>query len=79
MSGDVVWANNDIYTAFIPYSGQALDHEERVTGDLSMATSLRLVPTPNGSLLIWSGRRHVGKHIDKTAAPTQIFYSMLSN
>jgi hypothetical protein len=77
-----LWANNDVFALRLPEVEAALAGRpvtpRRLTSPLSSAHSLRAGAGPEGrAILLWAGRRRVGKHPDTFHEPPVLSYVRL--
>jgi hypothetical protein len=77
-----LWANNDIFVLRLPEVEAALAGRpvapHRLTSPLSSARSLRAGAAPEGrAILLWAGRRRVGKQPDTFHEPPVLLYVRL--
>lgn len=77
-----LWANNDVFSLNLPEVEATLAGRpvtpHRLTPPLSSAHSLRAATDPEGrAVLLWAGRRKVGKRPDTFHEPPTLFYLTL--
>jgi hypothetical protein len=70
------WANNDLY--FARLENGHIREKIRLTPPMSYVSDISCGQVSGHTIVIWSGKREVGKSVEDSPAPFEIFYRILS-
>lgn len=69
------WTNNDVFTMPFSQSGTGKTVVEHLTPPLAYADTVRVHASPQRYVILWSGRRKVGKTLDAFNEPPSLFFT----